>query len=237
MATQFMQTDYLKKGLAGLALLLISVNVAGCARSPISTTPESSPAATTPTPQAYRPPPTWENMSPEMQRIYQAEEATRIAILTTVPQVTLGPDWTPPVVMVSTAVELTPNSAVRVAGAGRIVEDSQTGFSSEAGLFRNQWQREADSPQGRVYTHVYAGVEKRDPLQGLLLMEVITQSQSTSFGSYRTPLRVGPIRVIDAVGEQLTLRADDGTLFTFDVPTRQWVTPAPSPVPSTLPTP
>jgi hypothetical protein len=173
-------------------------------------------------------------MSPEMRRIYEAEEATRIAVLTTVPQVTIGPDWTPPVVIVSTPVELTPDSAVRMAGVGRIVEDAQTGFSSEIGFFRNQWQEEADTPYGRVYTTIFAGVERHDPLQGLIFMEVVTQSLSTSFGSYRTPLRAGSIQVIDAVGERLTLRADNGTLFYFDVPTRQWVMPAP-PMPSSLP--
>ena len=68
-------------------------------------------------------------------------------------------------------------------------------------------------------------------------MNVITQSVGTSFGSYRTPRRVGPIRVTDAVGERLTLHADEGTLFYFDVPTRQWVTPGPSPVPSLPPSP
>jgi len=54
---------------------------------------------------------------------------------------------------------------------------------------------------------------------------------------YQVPAAVQEVRVIDAVGERLTLRADDGTLFYFDVPTRQWVPPAPSPVPSLPPTP
>jgi hypothetical protein len=54
---------------------------------------------------------------------------------------------------------------------------------------------------------------------------------------YQVPAAVQEVRVIDAVGERLTLRADDGTLFYFDVLTRQWVPPAPSPVPSLPPTP
>ena len=74
MRIQFLQTDRLKKGLAGFALLLISISLVGCAKRPGATTaPTASPAPTTPTTQAYqyRPPPTWENMSPEMRRIYE----------------------------------------------------------------------------------------------------------------------------------------------------------------------
>jgi hypothetical protein len=54
---------------------------------------------------------------------------------------------------------------------------------------------------------------------------------------YDAPGQAESVEIIDAVGERLTLQADDGTLFYFDVPTRQWVTPAPSPVPSLPPTP
>jgi hypothetical protein len=43
--------------------------------------------------------------------------------------------------------------------------------------------------------------------------------------TYNTPTQAGAVQVIDAVGERLTLKAKDGTLFYFDVPSRQWLNP------------
>jgi hypothetical protein len=95
---------------------------------------------------------------------------------------------------------------------------------------------------GRIndeYIFVSALVKKADPTQGLLQVYTTTVGVSY-FGPvswYSTPTRSGLIKVVDATGYRLTLRADDGTLFYFDVLTRQWGTPGPSPVPSSLPPP
>ena len=91
------------------------------------------------------------------------------------------------------------------------------------------------------YVFVAALVKKSDPAQGLLHVYTTTVGISY-FGPanwYATPTHSGLIRVVDATGYRLTLRAEDGNIFYFDVLTRQWVTltPAPSPIPSLLPTP
>ena len=56
---------------------------------------------------------------------------------------------------------------------------------------------------------------------------------------YQTPQKVGAVHLAELNGTQVTLAPDDpqlATTFVFDLVTRQWVTPAPSPVPSALPT-
>jgi hypothetical protein len=69
----------------------------------------------------------------------------------------------------------------------------------------------------------YAG----DPTQGLLVVVVKTPDRVPigPVETYRTPMKAGPVEIIAAVGERLTLRAEDGTRFYFDVATRQWVNP------------
>ncbi len=57
---------------------------------------------------------------------------------------------------------------------------------------------------------------------------------------YPTPQRLGPVHIAAVDGFLVTVVTDDpGTnvSFAFDLATRQWVTPAPSPVPSLPPTP
>lgn len=178
-----------------------------------------------PTSQAYRPPPTRENMPSELQRRQEARESTRIAILTAVPQVTLAPDWTPPPVVWSTPVPI-PSTVLYSAGAGMILEDGQVDLPSDTGSFKNQWYVQTANGEIRVY----AGAEKRDVQQGLLFVSVRNSPQPRSIDGYYTPLRAGAVRIISAVGERLTLRAADGTLFAFDVPTRQWVNPPATPI-------
>ena len=56
-------------------------------------------------------------------------------------------------------------------------------------------------------------------------------------GSYPTPIKAGAVRIIDAVGERLVLRATNGTIFYFDVPARQFVPSLTVSVPSATPWP
>lgn len=65
-----------------------------------------------------------------------------------------------------------------------------------------------------------------DGTQGALFISARTLSNDLiSEDIYRTPTKAGPVTITDAVGERLTLEAADGTRFTFDVATRQWVNP------------
>jgi hypothetical protein len=55
---------------------------------------------------------------------------------------------------------------------------------------------------------------------------------------YRTPQRVGAVRIASIDQMLFTLVTEDGQhTFTFDLATRQWGTPGPSPVPSLPPSP
>lgn len=195
-------------------------------------TPASFPTAT-----SWNPPRT-PVLPSELQRRVEAREATRIAALTAVPQRTIGPDWTPSPITGPTRVPIAiPTNVLYPAGTGMILEDGMVDLQSKAGSFKNQWYKQLDNGEIRVY----AGAEKRAPLQGLIVVSVRMRPQPRSIESYRTALQVGPVRVVSASGDQLTLRADGGTLFYFDLATRQWVTatpgPSPSPMLSPLPSP
>ncbi len=56
-------------------------------------------------------------------------------------------------------------------------------------------------------------------------------------GVYLTPVRAGPVRIVDAVGERLVLKATEGGVFYFDVPARQFVPSLTVAVPSATPLP
>ena len=74
---------------------------------------------------------------------------------------------------------------------------------------------------------MYAGGDgDGDQMQHLLIITAIAFDRHL-IGDDRhpTPTKAGPVAITDAVGERLTLQAADGTRFTFDVPTRQWVNP------------
>jgi hypothetical protein len=105
-----------------------------------------------------------------------------------------------------------------------ILEDGQVDLPSDTGSFKNQWYVQTANGEIRVY----AGAEKRDVQQGVLFVSVRNSPRPRSIDGYYTPLRAGAVRIISAVDERLTLRAADGTRFTFDVPTRQWVNPLPA---------
>ncbi len=93
--------------------------------------------------------------------------------------------------------------------------------------------------QNNEYLFVSAGSIKTDPIQGMVRVYTTTLDQQT-WGpeqTYFTPAKAGLVRITGAVDQRLTLRTDSGTLFYFDLVTRQWATPTSSPVPSLLPTP
>jgi hypothetical protein len=67
---------------------------------------------------------------------------------------------------------------------------------------------------------VVAGARRTDPDQGI----VIVADANGDSGVYETPTRSGSLRIVDVNGERLELSSNDGAIFLFDVPTRQFVT-------------
>src|ERR1051325_2826224 len=82
---------------------------------------------------------------------------------------------------------------------------------------------------------VYTGALRDDPgvtfdaSQGIVII-LIGGSEET----YKTSTQDGPVRIIDAQGERLVLKADNGKLFYFDVPSRQFVDSLAAPDPPTI---
>jgi hypothetical protein len=77
------------------------------------------------------------------------------------------------------------------------------------------------------YTFVSTGAFWDDLPQGIIRVYTSTLDLQ-DYGpqhSYQAPSRSGLLHVAAAEGFRLTLQADDGTTFYFDVATRQWVNP------------
>lgn len=119
----------------------------------------------------------------------------------------------------------------REAGFGTIVETSFSPLPSFY-VIKNQWYSEQNGKQ----IIVFAGAQRSDPLQGeksldkpwpgLLIVavnELGGKFLSDEGGKYWTPTKVGPVRIVEAEGMNLTLAAEDGTVFVFDVSTRQFI--------------
>ena len=130
----------------------------------------------------------------------------------------------------------------QVAGAGIIWQEKWSPHFSKLMYTLNQWVERENQQGNSVLVCAGSKSPREDPQQGIIGILVQVPNSGTIVSGpnlYLTPLRAGAVQVIDAVGERLTLRADDGTLFYFDVLTRQWVTPTPgpTPIPSLPPTP
>ena len=124
----------------------------------------------------------------------------------------------------------------RNAGAGRLVEGLRNvNYIHSVGLVpTNLWiQKSANK-----YIVVYAGEQLnmalggRSEMQGVVFVEwrsLDTPGLSPvagvlpGGGVFPTPSRNGPIMIVDSVGQQLILRAIDGTSYVFDVRSQQYV--------------
>ena len=78
------------------------------------------------------------------------------------------------------------------------------------------------------YIFASAGAPKDDPTQGMVRVYTTTLDRSTVTPDqwYATPTKGGLVRITDAANFRLTLQAENGTHFLFDLPTRQWLPPA-----------
>ena len=155
--------------------------------------------------------------------------------------------------MMATASAETPEPTVFAtipgtpAGAGTIVVGVGP-FSPIDYYIENRWYEDTDG--GSTRTSVWAGAVAEAggerSQKGIVLVQVTrrypqdndTRTALVEFTSRLTPCQGGPVRVVDAVGEVLTLLSASGHTFTFDVPARQFLpppgaTPTPTPNPAT----
>lgn len=82
-------------------------------------------------------------------------------------------------------------------------------------VFINGWVKRI----GKEDINAYAGSLRANPEQGLVLVGIQNiETYSIKFTPYHTPKQAGPVRIISATEDGvLTLRADSGETFTFDV--------------------
>ncbi len=89
---------------------------------------------------------------------------------------------------------------------------------------------------GGYHYFIYAGTLLTDSEQGALVM-VTTTPSGTSIEQFITSVKHGAIRAVNEQNNQLTLIASDGTVFYFDLPTRQFIASGTEVAPSQTPSP
>jgi|GEM_PF-1849088 len=118
----------------------------------------------------------------------------------------------------------------RPAGAGRLVIPMvQTcGYSLKC-IPQDFW---VEKTKDKFIT-VYAGhhINADGSTEAELHIEWNPVSDPDSFptggGTFRVPIPAQDVRIVDAIGEQLLLRTNDGTLLAFDVPSQQYISVPP----------
>ena len=154
------------------------------------------------------------------------------------PAQTPGPTFKKDLSLADVGTPVPANVPRTPAGAGTIVENG--GFPLAAlppykdlFQFTNYWYQQ--NARGRQ-VGVYAGAEKKDPSQGVVVVRVTLPSGNFANpptpagpddkgGLYPTPVKAGILRVVGATGERITLESENGTKFVFDVPTRRFISP------------
>jgi len=126
----------------------------------------------------------------------------------------------------------------------------QTGiFEGQAGEFKPSQAKIQNRWQGIVngdYVIVFAGSLGNDSEQGIVYVQRISSDKrSTTWTSYPTPEKLGPVRIVQAETFRLVLDTDGGNTLYFDVPAQRYVsslteivptiTPIPTPLPTTAP--
>lgn len=114
-----------------------------------------------------------------------------------------------------------------------LAEYSRLGFN-----IKNGWRRDINGYPARVA----AGALTSDPQQGIILASWDLPGAANA-GVYETPNKVGAVQIVAEENYRLTLQAEDGTIFYFDVPAQRFVTsltevaPTVTPRPSSTPVP
>jgi hypothetical protein len=134
-----------------------------------------------------------------------------------------------------------PGGEYRAAGAGTLVQNACGEQFKGSDLNTNHWTEKLAE---KSYL-VCAGAQKGEPAQGTLYITVgnakgsaeLPKDQQLPVSWFPTPRKAGEVTITDAVGEVLTLRAKDGTLFYFDVGSLKYVDGPPKPAAEKTPTP
>jgi hypothetical protein len=115
----------------------------------------------------------------------------------------------------------------RPAGAGRLIlpEMRSCGYYLQCYPV-NFWMEKTQEK----FIVVYAGGRLPDPAahitEGLIYVEwwsLTKHGKLPGGGIFPVPIPAQYVMIVDAIGEQLTLRTDDGTLLVFDVPSQQYI--------------
>jgi len=84
---------------------------------------------------------------------------------------------------------------------------------------------------------LYAGALQSDPDQGVLILDIVSP-EGGGYSQYVTSSKHGALRIVsNTQNNRFTLTAADGTLFYFDLPTRQFVASLTEVAPTVTPSP
>ncbi len=157
---------------------------------------------------------------PPVKQTYEASvEQTRTAASNR-PQPPPGP----------TPIPITPTPALiarQPSGSGFIVTDFTSPFPAMSHVITSMWYEEISNQ--RIV--VYAGALRDNPgvtivaTQGVVIVqfETLGHAPLPGGGTFPTPSQVGAVTIVTARDARLVLQSINGTLFYFDVPTRQFV--------------
>ncbi len=169
----------------------------------------------------------------DIASIDQTETALRLTPHPKVFKPTFGPGspLATPTLILSTFPPMSASDATP-AGAGLIAVIGSGGYGAPYRI-GNRWIE--DIHNGRTRIEVEAGVENGpDGLpsaQGIIVVEIWQKSvinnsvavNRIGMKIYPAPIQAGFLEIVDAVGERLILRSENGTTFYFDVPSYQFV--------------
>src|SRR5439155_8233370 len=116
----------------------------------------------------------------------------------------------------------------RPAGDGVILDGPMRAIPGTRFWYVNRWSRDRGNGQQLM---VYAGFDSSDPAQGVIVVIDPADSNGNAIPGvsqvefFPTPRKDGPVRVVDATGQRLTVSAYGTGTFVFDVPTRTYVEP------------
>jgi len=91
-------------------------------------------------------------------------------------------------------------------------------------IVKNKWQ----DMLNEKWVDVYAGSLPDDRAQGIVIILIEPGEPEGGFipgGWYRTPTKSGAVTIVSAIGTLLTLKAENGDQFLFDVAARKFVSP------------
>jgi hypothetical protein len=138
------------------------------------------------------------------------------------------PDFISPTIPPTSIVTYKINYPRRMAGAGVIIWNFPLNASPLEFWQTNAWYEKKQDK----YIYVFAGSERdggvsADLTHGAVHVMVTNQFPNNlpGGGTYEAPINNGPITIVDANGEILTLVSDDGSILYFDVASRQFTVP------------